>query len=169
MEKVNLTADICDEFGESVLVLPDIFSNFGGRKIFEGEVFTLKVKNDNSLVRELLNQDGKGRVLFVDGGGSKECALLGGNLALLGWQNNWAGVVVYGLVRDSQELGSIEFGVKALGTNPRRSKKAGQGDKNGTVMIEQIEIKSGYYIFCDHDGIVVRTESLKPNLRNSML
>ena len=168
METVNLTADICDEFGESVLILPDMFSSFGGRKIFEGEVFTLKVKNDNSLVRELLNQEGKGRVLFVDGGGSKECALLGGNLALLGRQNNWAGVIVYGLVRDSQELGSIEFGVKALGTNPRRSKKAGQGEKNGTVMVGQIEIKSGYYIFCDHDGIVLLKESLKPSLRNSI-
>lgn len=168
MEKVNLTADICDEFDESVLVLPDIFSNFGGRKIFEGEVFTLKVKNDNSLVREMLNQEGKGRILFVDGGGSKECALLGGNLALLGKQNNWAGVIVYGLVRDSQELGSIEFGVKALGTNPRRSKKAGLGEKNGTVIVEQIEIKSGYYIFCDHDGITVLAESFKTNVRNSI-
>ena len=66
MEKVNLTADICDEIGDSVIVLPSIFSDFGGRKIFEGEVCTLKVKNDNSLVRELLNEDGKGRILFVD-------------------------------------------------------------------------------------------------------
>ena len=142
--------------------------NFGGRKIFEGEVFTLKVKNDNSLVRELLGQKGNGRVLFVDGGGSKECALLGGNLALLGRQNNWTGVIVHGLVRDSQELESIEFGVKALGTNPKRSKKAGQGEKNKTVIIEQIEIKSGHYIFCDHDGIVLMTAETKSNLRNSI-
>ena len=166
MKIVNLTADICDEIGDSVIVLPNIFSDFGGRKIFEGEVCTLKVKNDNSLVRELLNEDGKGRILFVDGGGSNECALLGGNLALLGEQNNWAGVIVYGSIRDSQELKSITFGVKALGTNPRRSKKAGRGEKNVAVMIDQKEIKSGDYIFCDHDGIIVVAESFKTNLRD---
>ena len=168
MEREHLTADICDEFGDLITVLPNIFSDFGRRKIFEGEVFTLKVDNDNSLVRELLTEEGNGRVLFVDGGGSSDCALLGGNLALLGCQNKWAGIVVYGFVRDSQELKEIDFGVKALGTNPRRSIKAGQGKKKISVKLGEIAIESGQYIYSDQDGIILAPQALKSKSRDSV-
>lgn len=160
MADINLTADICDKFDRQVKILASIFTNYGGTTIFEGEVVTLKTFNDNSLVREILNEKGNGKVLVIDGAASMDCSLLGGNLALLASKNNWAGAVINGCVRDLLELVSIDFGVKAIGTNPKKSIKAGIGEKNVEVCVGGVDISPGQYLYSDPDGIVMIPSSL---------
>jgi regulator of ribonuclease activity A len=75
------TADLCDAYPELVQVAQPLFREYGGLAKFSGPIQTLKVFEDNALVRQLLETDGGGRVLVIDGGGSLRCALLGGRLA----------------------------------------------------------------------------------------
>ena len=117
------TADLYDAHGEKLRVLAPIFRNYGGVLDFAGPIVTLKVYEDNSLVRAALEEPGEGRVLVVDGGGSLRCALVGDKLAELGHKNGWAGIVVYGCIRDSAPISSIAIGVKAIATNPRRASR----------------------------------------------
>src|SRR5262245_55003007 len=107
------TADLCDAHEGRIRVLAPMFRSFGGRRAFGGAIATLKVFEDNSLVRSALEGPGQGRVLVVDGGGSQRCALVGDQLALLGVKNGWAGVIVYGCIRDSRPIGEMDLGVFA--------------------------------------------------------
>lgn len=156
----NKTTDICDQFSERLRIASPIFVDYGGRRLFEGEVVTVKVFEDNSLVREALEQPGEGRILVVDGGGSMRCALLGDQLAALGQRNGWAGAIVYGCIRDSADIGAMDFGVKALMTHPLKSVKKGIGDRGVPVTFAGITIRPGDYLYADHDGIVVADERL---------
>lgn len=156
----NKTTDICDQYSERLRIATPIFSNYGGRKLFEGSVVTVKVFEDNSLVREVLGEAGEGRVLVVDGGGSMRCALLGDQLAELGCKNGWAGVIVYGCIRDSADIAMIDLGVKALQTHPLRSVKKGMGDRGVPVTFAGITIVPGDYLYADEDGVVVADEKL---------
>lgn len=150
------TADLCDEFSgelQIVLGIPN-FNDYGGNTQFCGPIRTLKVFEDNTLVRSLLETDGQGHVLVVDGGGSHRCALLGDMLAELGVKNNWAGVVVYGCIRDSVAIGQLSLGVKALGTMPIKSVKRGEGQVDLPVTFQGVTFNPGDYIYCDQDGII---------------
>ncbi len=154
------TADLYDLHGEKLRILAPMFGDFGGVIAFEGPVVTLKVFEDNSLVRAELEKPGEGRVLVVDGGGSLRCALVGDQLALLGEQNNWAGIIVYGSIRDSGPISEIQIGVKAIATNPRKSVKKGEGERNVTVRFAEVVIEPGDYLYADEDGIVVADAKL---------
>ncbi|MBL8251882.1 MAG: ribonuclease E activity regulator RraA, partial [Candidatus Competibacter sp.] len=112
------TTDLCDEFSDRLQVAEPLFGDYGGEALFCGSIATLKVFEDNSLVRTALEEPGKGRVLVVDGGGSMRCALLGDQLAELAEENDWVGVVVNGCIRDSAAIAEIGIGVKALGVHP---------------------------------------------------
>jgi regulator of ribonuclease activity A len=149
------TADLYDVHGESLRVAAPIFRDFGGRLVFEGPVAIVKVFEDNSLVRAMLEQPGNGRVLVVDGGGSLRCALVGDMLGELGVKNGWQGMVVYGCIRDSEPLSKMSLGLKAIGTNPRKSIKKGEGDRDVSVRFAEITINPGDYLYADQDGIVV--------------
>jgi regulator of ribonuclease activity A len=149
------TADLYDAHGEALRVLAPIFRDFGGECAFAGPVSTVKVHEDNSLVRSALEEAGRGRVLVVDGGGSLRCALVGDNLAELGHRNGWAGIVVYGCIRDAGPIGAIRIGVKALATNPRKSVKKGEGERDVTVRFAEAVIAPGDYLYADADGIVL--------------
>ncbi len=149
------TTDLSDAHPEAQVAEP-IFGDFGGRLAFHGPIKTLKVFEDNALVRSTLETPGEGRVLVVDGGGSMRCALVGGNLGQLGVKNNWAGMVVYGYIRDSEEIAAQDIGVKALGTHPRKSEKglhSAHADK--VVTFAGISFRSGAWLYADADGIVV--------------
>ncbi|NNM01214.1 MAG: ribonuclease E activity regulator RraA, partial [Gammaproteobacteria bacterium] len=149
-----------DDHGESLQVLAPLFNNYGGNTEFAGPVVTLKVFEDNTLVREALEEAGAGRVLVVDGGGSLRCALVGDNIAELARANGWAGVVVYGCIRDAAQMGQMPVGVKALNTNPRKSVKKGVGDRDIPVRFADALIEPGSYLYADADGIVVAAEKL---------
>lgn len=149
------TTDLSDAHPQAQVAEP-IFGDFGGRSAFYGQVVTLKVFEDNAMVRALLDERGNGQVLVVDGGGSARCALVGGNLGQLGVDNGWAGIVVNGFVRDSAELAEQDIGVKALGTHPRKSEKGlHNGHRNRDVSFAGVNFKSGQWLYADADGIVV--------------
>jgi regulator of ribonuclease activity A len=154
------TCDICDANENkiadgSLAVLPPIFKSFGKKIAFAGPATTLKVFEDNVLVRTALETAGNGHVLIIDGGGSLRCALVGGNLGVLAEKNGWAGIVVNGCIRDSEEINQCNIGVRALATHPQRSIRKGVGDTNIQVSIAGVAIKPGDWIYADADGVLV--------------
>ena len=116
------TPDLCDEFeaelGKTVRVLAPMFQRYGGRKSFSGQIVTLKIFEDNSLVREMFAENGVGKVLVIDGGGSLRCALVGDQLAILAKKNGWEGAVVYGCIRDSGDINEISRKASEIATLP---------------------------------------------------
>lgn len=151
----HATADLCDDHIDKLQVAEPIFLDLGGSACFEGEIYTLKVFEDNTLVRSALEKDGTGKVLVVDGGGSLRCALVGDNLAALAIKNNWRGIVVYGCIRDSRQIAEMEIGVKALNTIPTKSVKRNEGQENITVRFAGVDFRPGNYLYADEDGLVV--------------
>jgi len=156
------TTDICDAMDESARVADPGFNDYGGRTDFSGPVTTVRCHEDNSLVRQALEEAGAGRVLVVDGGGSRRCALLGDLLAGFGVDNGWAGIVVNGCIRDSDAIAALDIGVKALATHPRKSVKRGAGERDVAVRFAGIDFRPGDYLYADRDGIVV-TEQPVPD------
>lgn len=155
------TADLLDEHEDKPLqVVQPGFHNFGGRHKFYGEIVTIKIHEDNSLVREFVALEGNGKVLVVDGGGSTRCALLGDMLAEKAVKNGWNGVIVYGLIRDSVDIGKMDIGVKALGTIPLKSVKRGFGVKGEPVHFHDVTFKQGEFVYSDEDGIIVSPVNL---------
>jgi len=154
------TADLYDQHGETLQIAAPLFRDYGGDVVFEGAVVTLKVFEDNSLVRSTLEEAGDGRVLVVDGGGSLRCALVGDMLAELGRKNGWAGIVVYGCVRDAETMANMSIGIKALATNPRKSVKKGEGARDVTLRFAELVVEPGQYLYADRDGIVIAKHKL---------
>ena len=154
------TADLYDLYGEQVRVASPMFINYGAKRIFSGPISTVKVHEDNSLVRQALEEPGEGRVLVVDGGGSLRCALLGDRLASLAGDNHWEGVVVHGCIRDCAAISGMPIGVKAMGTNPRKSARKGAGDRDVPVTFAGIIFRPSAYLYADDDGILVADQKL---------
>lgn len=159
------TPDLCDEFeaelGTSVRVVAPMFQRYGGRASFSGKIVTLKIFEDNSLVREAFAESGAGKVLVIDGGGSLRCALVGDQLAILARKNGWEGVVVYGCIRDSGDIAGIDIGIRALNTHPQKSIKKGIGDRDIAVTFGGVTFNPGEYIYVDEDGILVSAKPLR--------
>lgn len=154
------TADLCDDFEDVLQIAEPLLKNFGGRRAFHGPISTVKVFEDNSLVRDALESPGKGRVLVVDGGGSRRCALVGDVMARIAEDGGWAGMVIYGCVRDATELGKMSIGIKALAANPRRSVKRGEGQWDVPVNFAGVTFRPGEYLYSDDDGIIIAAEAL---------
>lgn len=158
------TPDLCDQFeaelGKSVRVVAPMLQRYGGRTAFRGEIVTLKIFEDNTLVREIFNEDGHGKVLVIDGGGSLRCALVGDQLAILAARNGWEGVVVYGCIRDSGDIAGIDIGVRALSTHPQKTVKKGVGDRNLAVTFGGVTFSPGEFLYADEDGILVSSHPL---------
>lgn len=149
------TPDLSDQLGDSARVLDPIFRNYGGRQAFSGEVLTIKCFEDNSKVKELAGQPGAGRVMVVDGGGSLRRALLGDQIAAQAQANGWAGLVIYGCVRDVDLLVQLDLGVKAINACPVKTEKRGLGELDLPVCFAGHTIRSGDYIYADNNGILV--------------
>ena len=152
------TADLCDTYIDQLQVLEIPLQSFGQKQHFHGEIATLKLFEDNTLVRTVLEQQGNDRVLVIDGGGSSRCALIGDNIAALIEKNNWAGVVVYGCIRDAFDINQMNVGIKALGTTPVKSIKRNEGQTDITVRFGGVEFTPKDYLYADVDGIVVSKE-----------
>jgi regulator of ribonuclease activity A len=149
------TADLCDEHGDELQVCEPIFQMFGGRRAFAGPVSTVRCFEDNTRVKEAVDGPGDGRVLVVDGGGSRRRALFGDKLGSAAVKNGWAGVIIYGCIRDSGELGQMNLGLRALGTMPLRSDKRGEGERDIPVRFAGATFRPGDYVYVDEDGVVV--------------
>ena len=160
MSEQKATADICDESGTAVAVCAVPLRHFGSLREFSGRVATVRCLEDNVLVRATLGEPGDGRVLVVDGGGSLASALLGDNIAELAAGTGWAGVIINGAVRDVARLREISLGILALGSNPRRSGKAGAGAVGEPVTFGGVTFTPGDTVYADEDGVVIAPERL---------
>ena len=149
------TADLYDEYGERLQSCDTQFRQFGGRAEFDGIAVTVRCFQDNALVKAILGTPGEGRVLVVDGEGSLRTALSGDLIAQLAVDHGWAGLILYGAVRDSVTLRSLPIGIKALGTNPRKSGKTGAGERDVTVECGGAVFSPGDHVWSDDDGVVV--------------
>lgn len=161
------TADLCDEYAADIQVAEPVFKTYGARRSFGGQAVTLRVFEDNPLVRSALEEQGTGRVLVVDGGASQRCALLGGNLARLASDNGWSGVIINGCVRDRLEIDATDIGIRALNTCPRKSRKQGLGERNVDLFFAGIDVRPGDYVFADEDGIVVSGRDLPQSVEEA--
>ena len=154
------TADLCDEHGDELQVCEPIFQMFGGRRAFAGPVSTVRCFEDNTRVKEAVDGPGEGHVLVVDGGGSRRRALFGDKLGSAAVKNGWAGVIIYGCIRDSGELGQMNLGLRALGTMPLRSEKRGEGERDIPVRFAGVTFRPGDFVYADEDGVIVAHRSL---------
>ena len=155
------TPDLCDANPDLVQVSEIQWQNFGGNTAFNGEIVTVKCFEDNSLVKEQCSQPGAGKVLVVDGGGSMRHALLGDMIAAEAVKNGWAGLVIYGCVRDIEVLETLPLGVKALGSIPLKTEKRGLGDLNVQVRFGGVNFVPGHAIYADKNGVLVSPQALK--------
>lgn len=149
------TADLYDERGEELSSISLQFQSLGGRSHFSGPVRTIRCFEDNGLVKSTLATPGNGAVLVVDGSGSLRTALMGDMIAASAVANGWSGVVINGAIRDRAALAGMPLGVKALGSNPRKSSKAGAGETDVDLLIDGVTIRTGVMIWCDPDGILI--------------
>lgn len=154
------TADLCDEFSDNLKICELEFKSYGKRKKFWGPIRTVRVFEDNVLVKSALQTIPEGSVLVVDGGGSKRCALMGDMLGEIAQNRGLAGVIIYGCVRDVAELAETETGIFAIGSNPLKSVKRGQGENDVVLRFGGIEWKPGEFVYADEDGVVVSAEKL---------
>lgn len=154
------TADLMDVHPETPVMAPELRS-FGGRVAFAGQAQTVEAPEDNTLVRTTLETPGEGRVLVVDGGGSLHCALLGDNLAKLAVDNDWVGVIVHGAVRDAAVMATMDVGVLALATMPRKSVKADRGSVGMPLTFLGVTVHPGDWVYADADGVLVSPTPLQ--------
>ncbi|MCW2913885.1 MAG: regulator of ribonuclease [Actinomycetia bacterium] len=154
------TADLIDDFETELQSCETQFRQYGSQPSFAGPIATVRSFRDNALVKKLLNTPGEGRVLVVDGGGSLASALMGDLIAASAVEHGWAGVVINGVVRDVSTLRTLKLGIKALGSNPLKSAKAGAGEVDVPVTFGGVEFRPGAWLYSDEDGIVVADRQL---------
>jgi len=154
------TADLYDQHEHRLQVLEPILSDYGGQRRFSGPIATVKVFEDNGLVRAALEEPGGGKVLVVDGGGSLRCALVGDKLTELASRNGWGGLVVYGSIRDAAAIAKIPIGLKAVNTTPRKSAKRGAGDRDIPVQFAGVTFTPDWFLYADEDGVLVSEQPL---------
>ena len=155
------TADLCDAYSDKVIITEPIgFNDYGGRTRFSGEIHTLKCYEDHAWVEKILETEGTGKVLVVDGGGSMRCAITGDRLAGIGVKNNWNGIIIYGCVRDSATLALLDIGIKALNTYPISRVTNNEWQENIAVSFAGATFIPGQFVYCDEDGIVISATEL---------
>jgi regulator of ribonuclease activity A len=149
------TADLYDERGDALDSLSLQLHDLGGHVAFDGPIRTVRCHRDNALVKAVLATPGDGAVLVVDGGGSLESALVGDLIAASAVSQGWAGIIVHGAIRDREAIGMLPLGVKALGSNPRKSAKDGVGEVDVLVEIAGVVFRPGAHVWADADGVLV--------------
>lgn len=152
------TADLYDERGDDLDSISVQFHDLGGRMAFDGPARTIRCHRDNALVKATLATPGEGAVLVIDGGGSLESALVGDLIAASAVENGWVGLIVHGAIRDRKALAGLPLGVKALGSNPRKSAKAGIGEVDVPVEIAGVRVEPGAHVWADADGILIERQ-----------
>jgi len=157
---LDLLPDLFDQHEKALTLAEPIFTDYGGKAIFTGEIVTVSCFNDNSKVKELVATDGTGKVMVVDGKASLNRALLGDMLAEQAVSNGWQGIIINGCIRDAGTIATLDLGVKALGCNPIKTEKLGVGDINKNVKFANIDFIAGHYIYGDANGLAVSKKQL---------
>ncbi len=154
------TPDIADANPELVQALELDLRQFGAVTAFEGEVVTIKCHEDNSLVKAAVAEPGHGRVIVVDGGGSRRRALLGDMLAEKAVTNGWAGLVINGVIRDVDPIADMQLGVMALGSIPLKTDKLGAGQRDIEIHLGGVRVSPGDYLYADNNGVLITAGKL---------
>jgi regulator of ribonuclease activity A len=157
------TSALCDVYLDQVDVVEPMFSNFGGSASFAGQVTTIKCFEDNGLIRSALEQEGQGRVLLIDGGGSLRRALIDAELATIAEENEWEGIIVYGSVREVDELEDMNVGIQALASIPVGASQTNVGEVDVPVNFGGVSFLPEDYIYADNTGIILSQEPLDTN------
>ncbi|MCH7820468.1 MAG: ribonuclease E activity regulator RraA [Proteobacteria bacterium] len=157
---IIVTPDLCDENPETVSAVAPIFNNYGGKSAFGGEIVTVKCFEDNTVVKAQAAEDGNGKVMVVDGGGSIRCALLGDMIAENAMKNGWLGLIIYGCIRDVDAISTLDIGVQALNSMPIRSVRENRGELNIEISFGGVTFKPGEYVYADNNGVVISPQSL---------
>ncbi len=155
------TADLYDVYGDRCQSCQIQFKQYGRRKVFSGKIQTIECRNDNVLLRKTLEAKSTGDVLVVDGAADLGGALVGDMIATLGMNNGWSGVILNGAIRDVNAIAALDFGVKALGTNPKKSSKNGAGRVNVPLSFGTVTFTPGHWVYSDDDGILISAEKLE--------
>ena len=156
----DLTDECCTENCGEVQAAGMVFKSYGGKPRFYGEIVTLKLFEDNQLLRDQVYSDGTGKVLIVDGGASMRRALMGDMLAATAVENGWSGVIINGCIRDSVDMATMQLGVLALGTHPLKTVKAGVGEINVPIQFSDLSFEPADFIYSDEDGIIISENPL---------
>ena len=154
------TSELCDLYAEQVDVVEPIFSSFGGVSNFYGKVTTVKCFESNGLIAEVLEENGEGRVLVIDGGGAVRRGLIDTELAQLAVDNGWEGIIVYGAVRQIQQLENLDIGIHALAPIPVSADESSDGESDVPVNFGGVTFFPEDYIYADLTGIILSQELL---------
>lgn len=154
------TSELCDIYLDQVDVVEPIFSSFGGASSFYGKITTLKCFENNGLIAETLEEDGEGRVLVIDGGGAVRRALIDAELAQLAADNHWEGIIVYGAIRQIDQLENIDIGIHALAPIPVGADQENYGETDVAVNFGGVTFFPEDYLYADLTGIILSQEAL---------
>jgi len=160
MNTIISTPDLSDEFNQKVDIVAPLFKHYGHLRQGYGQITTVSCFEDNSLVAQQVKSSGEGRILVVDGKGSLRYSLLGDQLVAEAIENNWAGVLINGCLRDVEIIAPMPLIVMALASIPRKTVKAGEGSLNVPVSFGGVTFHPGHYLFVDETGILVAENNL---------
>jgi len=157
------TADLCDENQDKkIQILSSNFKNYGGKKIFKGQVETIKLDKSNwGLIELLKTGNGKGKVLVVDVN-EAFYGVIGDRLSLIAQQAKYEGFIVNGYVRDIFDTKRFDIVLFALGTCPLRNFDKTTSERGIDLFFGKVNFKENDYIYGDEDGIIVCSERLVP-------
>ncbi|MBV7316837.1 ribonuclease E activity regulator RraA [Shewanella sp. NIFS-20-20] len=154
------TSELCDMFIDVVDVVEPMFSNYGGCSSFGGVISTIKCYEDNGLIADVLSEEGQGKVLLIDGGGSLRRALVDASIAQLAVNNNWEGILVYGSVRDVDALEELDIGIQAVASIPVGADANGIGEVDVPVNFGGVSFLPGDHVYADNTGVILSPEPL---------
>lgn len=154
------TSEICDIYSDQVDVVEPIFSSFGGRSSFYGKITTVKCFESNGVIAEVLEEEGRGRVLLVDGGGAVRRALIDAELAQIAVDNGWEGIIVYGAIRQLDVLEGLDIGIQALAPIPVGAENSDIGEVDTPVNFGGVTFFPEDYVYADLTGVVLSQEAL---------
>lgn len=154
------TADICDDHADKVAVLDSGYVNFGGADKCAGRIVTIRLDRNNAdLIKLLRDEDGTGKIVVVDVA-KAYFAVVGENLMKFAHQNNFAGIIVNGYIRDTFQIKDIPVALFALGTCPRKYIPTTEGEREIRLSFGGIDFNSGDYLYADTDGVIVTAEKI---------
>ncbi len=120
-----------------------------------GPAYTVKTSpGDNLLVHKALDTARAGDVIVVDAGGILDNAIIGEMMMSRAKQRGVAGIVIWGAIRDSAEIGAGNYPVFAAGVTHRGPYKNGPGEINVPIMMGGMPVNPGDIIVGDADGLV---------------
>lgn len=154
------TADLCDKYFPDLQIATPGLCHFGGKRLFNGEMETLRVYEDSALIKAVIGEPGNGKVLVIDGGGSRDRALTGDMMAAKARDNGWSGLVYNGCIRDADEIARLDIGILALGPCPVKPGWTGEGDRHIELRFNGVRFTPGHFLYADGDGVIVSASAL---------